>query len=132
MHGAGACRFPVYKVGILFVDASGIIARARTLASVCVLRPGPPTAQEIGTKAFANCVSLRTITLPEGLTTVGCAAFAGCTRLVTVDIPASLQAIGDGAFAGCPLLDVRTQQQATRISPRAIGVGQPESLAFML
>lgn len=49
---------------------------------------------------FKDARSLRSLTLPEGLTDIGNEAFEGCTALVTQLFPASLLTIGDRAFAG--------------------------------
>ncbi|MBR3732524.1 MAG: leucine-rich repeat protein, partial [Spirochaetales bacterium] len=51
--------------------------------------------------AFANCVGLTAINLPNSLMTVGDGAFYGCSELTNVLIPNSLLYIGDDAFRNC-------------------------------
>lgn len=55
--------------------------------------------------AFKNNTTLRSVTLPEGLTTIMSSAFEGCTALESVTIPQSMQAIESGAFSGCTALE---------------------------
>lgn len=50
--------------------------------------------ESIGERAFSNCTSLTSITLPEGLKTIGYSAFANCNSLTTITLPKSLQSIG--------------------------------------
>lgn len=55
----------------------------------------------IGNLAFANCVSLTSISLPDSVTTIGVSAFASCYELTAVSVGAAIQNIGDEAFASC-------------------------------
>ena len=50
---------------------------------------------------FAYCSSLKSISLPQGVTSIGRSAFWGCSGLTSVDIPNSVTSIGDYAFYGC-------------------------------
>ena len=49
---------------------------------------------------FQNCVSLKKVTLPTGLTTIGTYSFANCRALEEIEIPASVTTIGANAFNG--------------------------------
>ncbi len=51
--------------------------------------------------AFGNMRNLKSVDLPEGLTTIGDYAFQGCSRLASIDLPDSLTTIGDYAFREC-------------------------------
>ncbi|MCH5291252.1 MAG: leucine-rich repeat protein [Treponema sp.] len=57
---------------------------------------------------FKDCKSLKSITLPEGITGIGGGSlimgFEGCTSLESVTIPAGVTTIGGGAFSGCTAL----------------------------
>ena len=44
---------------------------------------------------------IRSLSLPEGLTTIGSLAFYGCEELTVVNIPDTVTSIGQYAFAGC-------------------------------
>ncbi|MDE7363254.1 MAG: sigma-70 family RNA polymerase sigma factor [Oscillospiraceae bacterium] len=54
---------------------------------------------------FEREVTIKEITLPEGLTKIGYVAFAYLSELKTVHIPDSVTSLGDGAFEGCSSLE---------------------------
>ena len=53
--------------------------------------------------AFENCTSLKSIVIPETVTTIE-SAFRNCVNLTGVQLPAGLKGIGDNAFEGCTAL----------------------------
>lgn len=55
----------------------------------------------IGEVAFGYCKALKSIELPQGLTTIGEYAFSGCSGIEYLELPNTLTTIGDGAFAVC-------------------------------
>jgi len=74
--------------------------------------------------AFANCYSLRSLELPEGLETIGDNAFQNAVSLTSVKIPASVTAIGASAFAGCTILnEVYIYNSTVEIGSGAIPAG---------
>ena len=50
---------------------------------------------------FANCINLKSVTLPEGLTVISAQAFSGCESLPEITIPSSVRVIGHLAFRNC-------------------------------
>jgi hypothetical protein len=58
----------------------------------------------IGEKAFRNCTSLTSITIPESVTSIGDYAFGGCTSLSSITIPGSVTSIGKYTFRNCTSL----------------------------
>ena len=54
---------------------------------------------------FYNCSSLRTLTIPEGVTEIPAYAFQNCNGLEQMALPASAQRIGNYAFNGCSSLE---------------------------
>ncbi|MBQ3063683.1 MAG: leucine-rich repeat domain-containing protein [Clostridia bacterium] len=59
----------------------------------------------IEAEAFAGCIALNDVDLPETLTELGVGAFLGCTALESIEIDAAAAiAIGDSAFAECTAL----------------------------
>lgn len=58
----------------------------------------------VGQKAFYNCPSLTSITIPEGVTSIGNSAFASCSGLTEFTIPESVTDIEIGAFESCTSL----------------------------
>ena len=61
----------------------------------------PAALTKIGTNAFKNNTSIKTVTFPASLTEIGNDAFSGSTGITTLAFPASLQKIGVYAFSGC-------------------------------
>ena len=55
-------------------------------------------------RAFWNCESLQSLTLPDSLTSIGRSAFGYCSSLQSVVLPASLKRIGVSVFRGCKSL----------------------------
>lgn len=56
----------------------------------------------LGDRLFENCVSVREIVIPSGVTAVGWFAFSGCVSLQTVEIPQSVNVMSYGVFENCP------------------------------
>ena len=55
----------------------------------------------IGERAFYNCSSLTSITIPNSITSIGGWAFSGCSSLSSLTIPNSVTNIGKAAFNSC-------------------------------
>jgi len=62
----------------------------------------PNTITTIDGKAFAGCSNLKEISeLPDGMTDIGRYAFQGCRSLTTMVIPVMVTRVGFGAFEDC-------------------------------
>ena len=61
----------------------------------------PSSVTSIGSSAFYNCTSLTSVTIPEGVTSIGSYAFEGCRGLTSVTIPEGVTSIGSSAFYNC-------------------------------
>ena len=61
--------------------------------------------KEIGVRAFENCSSLSTISLPTSLTTIKEEAFKNCMAVTNLIIPNSVTSIGEAALYGCVNLE---------------------------
>jgi len=68
----------------------------------------PNGLTSIGGSAFRGCTGITTITLPAGINTIEGAAFYGCTGLTSLTIPTSVTNIGSGAFTACTSLTTLT------------------------
>ena len=58
----------------------------------------------IHSNTFCDCTFLKSITIPEGVTSIGDFAFYRCSSLTNVTIPDSVTIMGDYAFAWCESL----------------------------
>lgn len=66
---------------------------------------GDGNAGKIGNGAFLYCKKLKSIIIPDGVTSIGVRAFAGCSALEGVIIPDGVISIGDFAFLRCVALE---------------------------
>lgn len=55
-------------------------------------------------RCFHRCISLESVSLPNGLTTIGSETFKDCSALLEIQIPNSVTSIGGNAFSGCTSL----------------------------
>ena len=61
----------------------------------------PDSITSIGRWAFGYCESLTSVTIPDSVTSIGSCAFYDCTGLTSITIPDSVTSIGNGAFYNC-------------------------------
>ena len=69
----------------------------QTLISISI----PNSITSIYAYAFSNCISLKSISLSTNLSYIGEYAFYGCSRLSSINIPVSVTYIGKDAFSNC-------------------------------
>ena len=55
----------------------------------------------IGDSAFMDCINLRTVNIPDSVTTINYRAFIWCSSLASIVIPDSVITIGEEAFKWC-------------------------------
>jgi uncharacterized repeat protein (TIGR03803 family) len=95
-----------------YTGSGGAVTIPSTIAGV------PVTS--IGQGAFAACVNLTSVTIPDSVTNIGDYAFAACYSLTSVRIPDSVTNIGDNAFDSCTgLTDVTIGNSVTSIGDSA-------------
>ena len=75
----------------------GVFSKCRNLKSIEI----PDGVTSIGVSAFNWCGSLKSIKIPDSVTSIGNSVFSGCTSLKSIEIPNSVTSIGDSAFRGC-------------------------------
>lgn len=64
----------------------------------------PESVTSIGPWAFANCAKLEQVSFPAGLTSIDLCAFENCTALTAVTLPKRLTELGNEAFENCSAL----------------------------
>ena len=65
---------------------------------------GEHPVTSIGSSVFADCPSLKSVTIGNSVTSIGDRAFYNCSSLTSVTIPNSVTSIGRGAFWACSSL----------------------------
>lgn len=65
----------------------------------------PGLATYIPEKAFAKCLTLRSVVVPDGVITICKDAFDNCSSLHTVVLPASIKKLEYNAFGGCTSIE---------------------------
>ena len=80
----------------------------------------PDSVTSIGRWAFGYCESLTSVTIPDSVTSIGSCAFYDCTGLTSITIPDSVTSIGNGAFGYCEsLTSVTIPDSVTSIGDEA-------------
>lgn len=64
----------------------------------------PGDIKEIGNSAFKQCISIKKVTLSEGVERIMNAAFYGCAELESITLPNSLKTINSLSFQNCTKL----------------------------
>ncbi len=64
----------------------------------------PDGLTSIGDYAFCRCEGVKSITIPDGVTSIGDAAFEFCYTLESITIPYGVTSIGNNAFDDCSRL----------------------------
>ena len=75
-------------------------SQCSSLSSITI----PNSVTSIGNSAFSQCSSLTSITIPNSVTSIGNSAFSQCSSLTSITIPNSVTSIGNYAFSGCSSL----------------------------
>ncbi len=61
----------------------------------------PDGLTSIGDRAFRYCMALKEVSIPDGVTRIGESAFGDCASLTAINLPDSLTSMGMFAFNGC-------------------------------
>jgi len=75
----------------------------------------PSSVTKIGSFAFYDCISLKSLVIPSSVTTIEGQAFMRCLGLTTLEIPNSVTSIGEYAFAHNPRLTSVTLPTSIKI-----------------
>lgn len=64
----------------------------------------PASIEMLPEGMFKDCISLESLTLEDGISTISNEAFSGCTSLSSISLPSTIDKIGEGVFSGCTSL----------------------------
>ena len=92
----------VFAANSDFEITDGVLTNYSGTGGAVTIPSGKVTA--IADQAFYNCVSITSLTIPEGVKTIGEKAFCQCSSMTAISIPASVRSIGDLSFEGCTKL----------------------------
>ena len=102
------------------VTAIGDYAFATCIGLTSVTIPNSVTT--IGEYAFHYCLGLTSVTIPNSVTTIGEHAFEYCSGLTSVTIPNSVTNLGRGAFYNCTsVTSVNISNSITKIDGSTFG-----------
>ena len=79
-----------------------------------------PSVSALGDNAFVDCISLTSVTMPEGIASIGNGAFKSCTGLTSITIPNTVTDIGTEAFTDCTSLKSITIPDSVRNMSNAV------------
>ena len=93
----------------------------------------PDSVSGAGEYAFAGCSSLTDVTLSSNLTEIPAYAFADCTALCEIRIPSSVKTVGNAAFLNCSSLN-RLNVEFTAVSALGLSalVGTNKALVIIV
>ena len=105
--------------GVIYLSAAPTIIN-RVDCDVLRTIDIPNSVTSIGDYAFAYCSSLASVSIPNSVTSIGDWAFQSCESLASVSIPNSVTSIGECAFESCvSLASVTIPDSVTSIGERA-------------
>lgn len=64
----------------------------------------PAHVESVKELAFASCINLKYVNLPDSVTQLGTAAFADCITLASINIPSDTEVIPESFLSGCVAL----------------------------
>ena len=96
---------------VMIIDAEAF-KDCQTIKSVVI----PNSITTIGADAFKNCVNLESVKIEEGVKVIGESAFSGCKKLKEIKISSSITSIEKFTFYDCLRLEkVELPQELTSI-----------------
>ncbi|KAI4454054.1 glycogen phosphorylase [Holotrichia oblita] len=91
--GANVTKIPAY---LFYVSSTSYAPKL-----IAVNFVGSSVCASIGTYAFANCYTLKSIDIPSSVTTIGTYAFYNCYGMTSATIPSSVATISAYSFYNC-------------------------------
>lgn len=83
----------------------------------------PEGVTSIGGHAFEECFDLENVTIPQSVTSIGSVAFLGCHKIKTLSLGENIETIGGGAFFRCSSLsNITIPEKVTKIEAGSSGL----------
>ena len=112
--------------GVIYVG-NWVVGREANISSV-VLREG---TVGIADKAFYQCTTLKSVSIPDSVMYIGANAFYACEGLTSVTMGNNITHIGEYAFVGCNITSIVIPASVTYIGENAFaGCNSLESAIF--
>ena len=100
------------------VEITGYTGKASALSIPSTL--GGKKVTTIGVRAFQNCTSIKSVTIPDSVTSIAIYAFQSCSGLTSITIPNGVKIIKASTFQNCTgLTSVTIPKSVTEIEPQA-------------
>ena len=100
------------------VEITGYTGKASALSIPSTL--GGKKVTTIGVRAFHNCSSIKSVTIPDSVTSIAIYAFHTCSGLTSITIPNGVKIIKASTFQNCTgLTSVTIPKSVTEIEPQA-------------
>ena len=100
------------------VEITGYTGKASALSIPSTL--GGKKVTTIGVRAFQNCTSIKSVTIPDSVTSIAIYAFQSCSGLTSIAIPNGVKIIKASTFQNCTgLTSVTIPKSVTEIEPQA-------------
>lgn len=98
---------PSYSGNVVIPEYVTYMNRTRKVTMVCY-------------GAFEDCTNLKSVTIPNSITSINQWAFTNCSSLTSIIIPNDVTYIGDAAFGNCSgLTSIKIPNGITRIEDKA-------------
>ena len=105
--GIGTCTDEEISIPSVSPDGKKVVGISKDAFYKCTNIKSiliPDSVTSIGDYAFYGCSGLTSVVIPDSVTSIGDYAFCGCSNLTSVVIPDSVTSIGNSAFYNCSSL----------------------------
>ncbi|GHV84791.1 hypothetical protein AGMMS50230_03990 [Spirochaetia bacterium] len=90
----------------------------------------PNTLSTLGRRVFFNCFMLETINIPRSLRSIEDGAFFNCRSLKEMDLPGTLRSLGSRAFSGCAAIQKLSLSRRTTLGQNPFMGVPPQAITW--
>ena len=121
---AEALRDAADKAGLILSEDATTVTGVKDKGIKSVVIPNGVTS--IGYQAFFFCSNLTSVVIPDSVTSIGDEAFYGCKNLTSITIPDSVTSIGDLAFRDVQSVQVSTKNPVFSVDGSGVFINKKE------